>query len=107
MAAAETGDFAAAHDHLRTIGQLGRRPFWIISDHFDWAAGRVALAEGNLDIAVERLEAAATAFRLTGALPYAGYVLADLAEAAGARRATGGRRTHHAGGRRDGPPTRS
>ena len=81
MAAAETGDFTAAHLHLQTIGQVGRRPFWIISDHFDWAAGRVALAEGKFDTAVERLEAAATAFRDTGALPYAGYVLADLAEA--------------------------
>ena len=81
MAAAETGDFTAAHQHLQTIGQVGRRPFWIISDHFDWAAGRVALAEGKFDTAVERLEAAATAFRDTGALPYAGYVLADLAEA--------------------------
>ena len=82
MAAAETGDLAAAHLHLETIRQLGRKPFWIISDHFDWAAGRVALAEGNLDTAVQRLDAAATAFRDTGALPYASYVLADLAEAA-------------------------
>ena len=82
MAAAETGDFTAAHLHLQTIAELGRRPFWIISDHFDWAAGRVALAEGNLDTAVERLEAAATAFRITGALPYASYVFADLGEAA-------------------------
>ena len=81
MAAAETGDFTAAHLHLQTIGQLCRSPFWIISDHVDWAAGRVALAEGNFDTAVDRLEAAATAFRDTGALPYAGYVLADLAEA--------------------------
>jgi DNA-binding CsgD family transcriptional regulator len=81
MAAAETGDITAAHLHLQTIRQLGRRPFWIISDHYDWAAGRVGLAEGNLDTAVERLEAASTAFRITGALPYASYVLADLAEA--------------------------
>ena len=82
MAAAETGDPTTAHRHLETIRQqLGRKPFWIISDHFEWAAGRVALAEGDLDTAVERLEAAATAFRDTGALPYAGYVLADLAEA--------------------------
>jgi ATP/maltotriose-dependent transcriptional regulator MalT len=81
MAAAETGDVTAAHLHLQMIGQLCRRPFWIISDHVDWAVGRVALAEGDLDTAVDRLEAAATAFRETGALPYAGYVLADLAEA--------------------------
>jgi ATP/maltotriose-dependent transcriptional regulator MalT len=82
MAAAETGDPATAAQHLDTIERyLGRRPFWIISDHFAWAVGRVAMAGGDLATAVIHLEDAARALCDTGALPYAAYLLADLAEA--------------------------
>jgi DNA-binding CsgD family transcriptional regulator/tetratricopeptide (TPR) repeat protein len=81
-AAAEVGDLATAYHHLEA-GEpvLGRRRIWIMSDQYDWAAGRVALAAGAFDVATMRLEVAATALLDTGALPYAVHVLADLAEA--------------------------
>jgi DNA-binding CsgD family transcriptional regulator len=81
-AAAEVGDLATANRHLEASGSvLGRRRIWIMSDHYDWAAGRVALAAGAFDVAVMRLDVAATALLETGALPHAVHVLADLAEA--------------------------
>jgi DNA-binding CsgD family transcriptional regulator len=83
MAAAEVGDLPTARRHLDTIApQLRQQRIWIMSDHYDWAAGRVALAAGELDLAVRRLDVAARAFLDTGALPAATCVLADLAEAA-------------------------
>jgi DNA-binding CsgD family transcriptional regulator len=83
MAAAEVGDLAAAHRHLETAGQvLADQRFWIMSDHYDRARGRVAWVAGDHDTAVERLGHAAAEFLEAGALPYASYVLADLAEAA-------------------------
>jgi DNA-binding CsgD family transcriptional regulator len=81
-AAAEVGDLATAYRHLAACEPvLGRRRIWIMSDQYDWAAGRVALAAGAFDVATMRLEVAATALLDTGALPYAVHVLADLAEA--------------------------
>jgi DNA-binding CsgD family transcriptional regulator len=85
MAAAEVGDLAAAHIHLETAGRvLADQRFWIMSDHYDRACGRVAWVAGDRDTSVERLGRAAAEFLGAGALPYASYVLADLAEAASA-----------------------
>ena len=56
--------------------------FWITSDHYDRACGRVAWVAGDHDTSVERLGRAAAEFLDAGALPYASHVLADLAEAA-------------------------
>src|ERR1700737_2129751 len=78
-AAAEVGDLPTAYHHLEACEPvLGRRRIWIMSDQYDWAAGRVALAAGAFDVATMRLEVAATALLDTGALPYAVHVLADL-----------------------------
>ena len=63
---------------------LADQRFWIMSDHYDRACGRVAWAAGDRDTSVERLGRAAAEFLDAGALPYASYVLADLAEAASA-----------------------
>jgi DNA-binding CsgD family transcriptional regulator len=83
MASAEMGDLAAAQRHLETAGRvLADQRFWIMSDHYDRACGRVAWVAGDRDTSVERLSRAATEFLDAGALPYASYVLADLAEAA-------------------------
>jgi DNA-binding CsgD family transcriptional regulator len=85
IAAAEVGDLAAAHRHLETAGRvLADRRFWIMSDYYDRACGRVAWAAGERGTSVERLGRAAAEFLDAGALPYASYVLADLAEAASA-----------------------
>ena len=85
MAAAEVGDLAAAHRHLEIAGRvLAGRRFWFMSDHYDRARGRVAWAAGDYATSVERLGRAAAEFLDAGALPYASYVLADLAEAASA-----------------------
>ena len=85
IAAAEVGDLAAAHRHLETAGRvLADRRFWIMSDHYDRACGRVAWVAGDRGTSVERLGRAAAEFLDAGALPYASYVLADLAEAASA-----------------------
>ena len=83
MAAAEAGDLAAAHRHLEIAGRvLADQRFWFMSDHYDRARGRVAWAAGDHATSVERLGRAAAEFLYAGALPYASYVLADLAEAA-------------------------
>jgi DNA-binding CsgD family transcriptional regulator len=83
MAAAEVGDLAAAHRHLETAGRmLPHQRFWITSDHYDRACGRVAWVAEDHDTSVERLGRAAAEFLDAGALPYASHVLADLAEAA-------------------------
>ena len=85
MAAAEVGDLAAAQRHLETAGRvLANQRFWIMSDHYDRACGRVAWVAGDRDTSVGRLGRAAAEFLDAGALPYASYVLADLAEAASA-----------------------
>jgi tetratricopeptide (TPR) repeat protein len=83
MAAAEVGDLAAAHRHVEIAGRvLADQRFWFMSDHYDRARGLVAWAAGDRDTSVERLGRAAAEFLDAGALPYASYVLADLAEAA-------------------------
>jgi DNA-binding CsgD family transcriptional regulator len=83
MAAAEVGDLAAAHRHLEIAGRvLANQRFWFMSDHYDRARGLAAWAAGDRDTSVERLGRAAAEFLDAGALPYASYVLADLAEAA-------------------------
>jgi hypothetical protein len=83
MGAAEMGDLDAARRHLETAGRvLADQRFWIMSDHYDRACGRVAWVAGDRDASVERLGRAAAEFLGAGALPYASYVLADLAEAA-------------------------
>ena len=83
MAAAEVGDLAAAQRHLDTSGRvLADQRFWIMSDHYEQACGRVAWVAGDHDASVERLGGAAAEFLGAGALPYASHVLADLAEAA-------------------------
>jgi DNA-binding CsgD family transcriptional regulator len=79
------GDLAAAQRHLETAGRvLADQRFWIMSDHYDRACGRVAWVAGDRDTSVEQLGRAATEFLDAGALPYASSVLADLAEAAAA-----------------------
>jgi hypothetical protein len=79
----EVGDLAATHRHLEIAGRvLADQRFWFMSDHYDRARGLVACAVGDRDTSVERLGHAATEFLNAGALPYASYVLADLAEAA-------------------------
>jgi ATP/maltotriose-dependent transcriptional regulator MalT len=83
LATAETGDLGTARRYLDLSGELlGGRRMWIISDQYTWAAGRLALAEGDAARAVSTLDAAATAQLDTDALPYAVPILADLAEAA-------------------------
>jgi ATP/maltotriose-dependent transcriptional regulator MalT len=83
LAAAELGDLGTAHRYLDLSGeQLGGRRIWHLSDHHTWAAGRLALAEGDANRAIATLQMTATAQLDTGALPYAVPVLADLAEAA-------------------------
>jgi len=63
MAAAEVGDLAAAQRHLDTGGRvLARQRFWIMSDHYDRACGRVAWVAGDHDTSVERLGRAAAEF---------------------------------------------
>jgi DNA-binding NarL/FixJ family response regulator len=83
LATAELGDLGTARRYLDLSGeQLGGRRFWHLSNHHTWAAGRLALAEGDATRAVATLRATAAAQLDTGALPYAAPVLADLAEAA-------------------------
>jgi ATP/maltotriose-dependent transcriptional regulator MalT len=83
LATAELGDLGTAGRYLDLSGeQLGGRRIWHLSDHHTWAAGRLALAEGDATRAVTTLQATATAQLDTGAFPYAVPVLADLAEAA-------------------------
>jgi DNA-binding NarL/FixJ family response regulator len=83
LATAELGDLGTARRYLDLSGeQLGGRRMWHMSDHHTWAAGRLALAEGDTTRAISTLHATATAQLDTGALPYAVPVLADLAEAA-------------------------
>lgn len=48
MAAAEVGDLAAGQRHLETAGRvLANQRFWIMSDHYDRACGRVAWVAGD------------------------------------------------------------
>jgi ATP/maltotriose-dependent transcriptional regulator MalT len=83
LATAELGDLGAARRYLDQSGeQLGGRRIWHMSDQYTWAAGRLALAEGDTSRAITTLQATATAQLDTDALPYAIPVLADLAETA-------------------------
>jgi DNA-binding NarL/FixJ family response regulator len=83
LATAELGDLGTARRYLEVSGeQLGGRRIWHMSDHHTWAAGRLALAEGDATRAITTFQATATAQLDTDALPYAVPVLADLAEAA-------------------------
>ena len=83
LATAELGDLGTARRYLDQSGeQLGGRRMWHMSDQHTWAAGRLALAEGDATRAITTLQATATAQLDTDALPYAMPVLADLAEAA-------------------------
>jgi len=82
LATAELGDLGTARRYLDLSGeQLDGRRVWHMSDHYTWAAGRLALAEGDTTRAITTFQATATAQLNTDALPYAVPVLADLAEA--------------------------
>jgi ATP/maltotriose-dependent transcriptional regulator MalT len=82
LATGELGDLGIARRYLDQSGeQLNGRRVWHMSDHYTWAAGRLALAEGDATRAITTLQATATAQLDTEALPYAVPVLADLAEA--------------------------
>jgi DNA-binding NarL/FixJ family response regulator len=83
LAAAELGELGTARRYLAQSGeQLDGRRIWHMSDQYTWAAGRLALAEGDIPRAITTLQATATAQLDSDALPYAVPVLADLAEAA-------------------------
>jgi ATP/maltotriose-dependent transcriptional regulator MalT len=83
LATAELGELGTARRYLDQSGeQLSGRRMWHVSDHHTWAAGRLALAEGDTTRAITTLRATATAQLDTDALPYAVPVLADLAEVA-------------------------
>lgn len=83
MAAADAEQLPLARRYLSQSGELlAGGPMWIMSGHYEWAAGLVALATPDPVQAITHLHGSATSLLGIGAVPYAGWVLADLADAA-------------------------
>jgi DNA-binding NarL/FixJ family response regulator len=81
MAAAERGDLAGAHRHLREITRIERENLGILEPLHWWAEGVVARAEGRLSTAAAALRRAVEGYSAMGAYALRGFVLVDLAEA--------------------------
>jgi DNA-binding CsgD family transcriptional regulator len=83
MAAAETGQIAAARSHLeRAKAAYGGREWYAASLHCDWAEGVLAFHSGDGRGAVKPLFHAANRLSAMGCWPLAALVLNDLAEVA-------------------------
>lgn len=81
-AAVEAGDLPLAHRYAGTSSRILTRRLWMMKEDLDRALGLASWAQGDLSDAVSRFKAAAVTLLDDGAIPYAAFLLVDLAEAA-------------------------